>query len=188
MTDGDAFRAHLAQLNFDRTAPEIVRLAARRYTDKGIARRINVALRSGDPLTAELQLVVTAIDDAFRGVDMTRQAGTVWRFLRGTTLRYPEPGRYMDAERSFTSTTLSEDYAHELMSQEASGDLWEIVVQQPSAVLDINRLIGPMQSHEDEILLPRGSEFKVISLYPRTDGKPGHIVRMELWARFTTTV
>jgi hypothetical protein len=175
-------------VNFDRAAPEGVRLAARRYTEKGTARRINIALRSGELLTEELHLIAAAIDDAFRSVNMTRHDGTVWRFLRGTTLRYPEPGQYMDIERSFTSTTLSEEYARRLMSQEASGDLWEIVVRPPSAVLDVNDLIGSMQSHEDEILLPRGAEFKVISAHPRIDGKPGPIVRMELWAKFTTTV
>lgn len=188
MSDSNAFRAHLAELHRDRPIPERVRLAARKYTDKGVARSLNFALRSGVPLTGELERIAAAIDDAFHGVSMTRQDGTVWRFLRETTLSYPEPGSYMDVENSFTSTTLSEEYARDLMSQEPSGDLWEIVVRQPSEVLDMNLLIGSMQSHEDEILLPRGAEFMVTSAHPRVDGKPGQIVRMELWAKFTTTV
>lgn len=181
------FGEHLAQIHRQSRIPAQTRRMARKYTDGNVARELNGALRAGQRLTGDLRDVADALDDAFDHVKQTAIDGTVWRALRNTALEYPAVGDYLPAQPAYTSTTLSKQYALERLADAEDGDLWEIVVRVPSQVLDVNLLIGSQQSHEDEILLPRDADFKVIGIRPRGDGKRGNIVTVEVWAKHRTT-
>lgn len=172
---------HLAEIHRASLIPKNTRETARHYTDKGVAREINDALRAGKRLDGKPKRVADALLSAFTHVKPTTQEGTVYRALRGTQLTDYMVGGYRTPPVEFTSTSLSSDVAWGYARKKGSGDVWELVAKPGSHVLDVNLLIGSQQSHEDEILLAPGVHLKVINVRNRPDGLPGKLVTLELW-------
>lgn len=177
------FADHLAAIQSNGLVSNRSRRVARAYTRAEVANEINDALREQRPMTSRGRAVMRALDACFDGVGPTAIEGVLWRAIRGRTLDYPRPGLYLGEQRGFTSTTLSRKYAEELLDEAGSGDLWRIDLRAPSKVIDVNRLIGSYSRFETEVLLPRGSTFKLLSIQRKLRATPGKIVRVEVWAR-----
>lgn len=155
-----------------------VRAFAKHYTDAEIAQAINGALREGRELSGKIDSIARAVDSALAHVRPADGERRLFRALRGVQLDDYPAGRLLARQRGYTSTSLSQDVVWEYAR--GGGDVWEIDVTPGARLLDVNRVIGSHERHEDEVLLPRGARFKVLAVRDRPDGLPGRLVAMEL--------
>lgn len=151
--------------------------AYKRYTQNGYFDKINSALRFGftpDPFVND---DILALDKLFQSLPNKLRNKTPLEVYRGTVLTQElkdiiegktQSNIYTD--KAFVSTSKSKQVA-EQFAQKEEGIIMHISIPKGSCIIDDENLpsyAGSKLDAEKEVLLPRNSQFRVLSYNPQT--------------------
>lgn len=138
-------------------------------TDESYAYVLNAALRSGEALSKADKDLVSRLDHAIQGSRLERD--TV--LYRGGVLPDGIQEGQVFKDRAYVSTTEEKYVARDYFTGAKYGNedarLIQVQVSKGTPALNINRVMGKdwEQHYEHEILLGRGTRFKVLSVTPK---------------------
>lgn len=135
---------------------------------------INYTLRSGQEKVGGTlgpigDLAIKNIDNAFKKMEPTKKKMTVYRGVRASDGFPPDdlpPGTVM-RDQAYASTSKSKG---DHLARFTSGALFEIDVPKGSRVIDFTEWGLSEHESEDEVLLPRGTAWKVLGEKRDRDG------------------
>jgi len=151
-------------------AEQAMYLALHYYTKSGY-RRINEATRYNSTPDREVVDHIRAIDDAFDKVDPLDKELFVYRGVSSSTLQKLQTGKVFQDD-GFASTTLNPGVALEWKEV-----VMQIHVAKGQKVIPLEQITG--SSSEYEMLLPRGTQYRVIGVEDqRIGGRNTRVVKV----------
>lgn len=150
--------------------------AYKRYTQNGRFEQINTALRNGFTDDILVNDEISRLDKLFETLPQKLKNRTPIQVYRGVALNYDiynflqgDIEGKVFTDKAFVSTSKDRYTARNFMGKD--GVLFKITIPKNSTVIDDTRLPSFAQSFmntEQEVLLPRNAQFRIISYHPET--------------------